>query len=237
MRIFYTFYVFFENFLPFWRLFGEFPQKLMSCWRLYCAVGVAAVANTVVAGLPSAVDAVMYLLSQRLWLPFMLLPASLFLQGSLLLIASILCWWSCCCFHSCCCWRFCCSFRTCCCWRSCCCQLPCWFWCPYFSWWLCRMRSIGLSEYGYRTVIFFWYRTIRILNIVLANSRNYRTIGYLIKASIYRTIGYRTQKKLAGVLYYIRKESDYQSNSISSLHSSHPHLQSTVDLWSYLGTT
>ncbi len=47
----------------------------MSCWRLYCSVGVAAVANTVVAGLPSAVDAVMYLLSQLLWPPFMLLIA------------------------------------------------------------------------------------------------------------------------------------------------------------------
>jgi hypothetical protein len=30
----------------------------------------------------------------------------------------------------------------------------------------------------------------------LANSRNYRTIGYRIQASIYRTIGYQTRKKL-----------------------------------------
>jgi hypothetical protein len=30
----------------------------------------------------------------------------------------------------------------------------------------------------------------------LANLRNYRTIGYRIKARIYRNIGYRTQKKL-----------------------------------------
>jgi hypothetical protein len=28
----------------------------------------------------------------------------------------------------------------------------------------------------------------------LANSKNYRTIGYQIKASIYRIIGYWTQK-------------------------------------------
>ncbi len=46
-------------------------------------------------------------------------------------------------------------------------------------------------------VIFFSYRTIVISNIILANSRNYRTIGFQIKASIYRTIGYRTQKKLS----------------------------------------
>jgi hypothetical protein len=73
--------------LLFRQLFGEFPQKLMSCWRSYCAVSVPALASTVFAGLPSAVDAVMFLLSQMLWPPSMLLPASLFLQGSLLLIA------------------------------------------------------------------------------------------------------------------------------------------------------
>ncbi len=50
---------------------------------------------------------------------------------------------------------------------------------------------------GYRTVIFFCYRTIGLLNTGLANSRYYRTIGYRIKATIYRTIGYRTHKKLA----------------------------------------
>jgi hypothetical protein len=51
-----------------------------------------------------------------------------------------------------------------------------------------------LSDNGYRTVIFFCYQTIGISNMVMANSRNYRTIGYQIKASIYRTIGYRTKK-------------------------------------------
>jgi hypothetical protein len=44
----------------------------------------------VVAGLPSAVDVVMFLLSQLRWPPSMLLPATLFLQGSLLLIAVLL---------------------------------------------------------------------------------------------------------------------------------------------------
>ncbi len=60
------------------------------------------------------------------------------------------------------------------------------------------VASVPVSDYGYRTVIFFCCRTIRISNIVLANSRNYRTIGYRIKASIYRTIGHWTQKKLSG---------------------------------------
>jgi hypothetical protein len=55
-------------------------------------------------------------------------------------------------------------------------------------------HTIGLWDYGYQTVIFFYYRTIRISNIILANSRNYRTIGYGIKASIYRTILYQPQK-------------------------------------------
>jgi hypothetical protein len=61
----------------------------------------------------------------------------------------------------------------------------------------CRIRRITLSDYGYRTVIFFCYQTIGISNIVLTNSRNYRAIGYRIKASIYRTIGYCNQKKLS----------------------------------------
>ncbi len=58
----------------------------------------------------------------------------------------------------------------------------------------------GLSDYGYWTEIFFWYQIIGISNryrIVLANSRNYRTIRYRIKTSIYRTIGYQTRKKLS----------------------------------------
>jgi hypothetical protein len=75
---FYSFYVFFHECSPFWRLFGEFPRKLMSCWRSYCAVGVPADATIVVAALPSAVDIVLFLLSQLLWPPSMLLPASLF---------------------------------------------------------------------------------------------------------------------------------------------------------------
>jgi hypothetical protein len=54
----------------------------MSYRRSYCAVGVPADASTVVEGLPSAGDAVMFLLSQLLWPPCMLLPAFLFLQGS-----------------------------------------------------------------------------------------------------------------------------------------------------------
>ncbi len=39
--------------------FRRIFAKLMSCLRSYCAVGVPADANTVVAGLPYAVDAVM----------------------------------------------------------------------------------------------------------------------------------------------------------------------------------
>ncbi len=41
----------------------------MSCWRSCCAVGIPVDASTVVAGLPSAADAVMFLLSQLLWPP------------------------------------------------------------------------------------------------------------------------------------------------------------------------
>jgi hypothetical protein len=59
------------------------------------------------------------------------------------------------------------------------------------------MWHITLSNFGYPTVTFFCYWTIRISYIVLANSRNYWTIRYRIKASIYWTIGYRTQKKLS----------------------------------------
>ncbi len=57
-----------------------------------------------------------------------------------------------------------------------------------FTYWILEwgISTIELSDYGYRTVIFFCYRTIGISNIELANSRNYRTIGYRIKASIYR---------------------------------------------------
>jgi hypothetical protein len=78
---FYTFYVVFHEFFAvlttFWRIFA----KKMSFWHSCGAVGVPAEASTVVAGFPSAVDAVMFLLSQLLWPPSMLLPASLFLLG------------------------------------------------------------------------------------------------------------------------------------------------------------
>ncbi len=91
MGIFYTFYVFFHKFFSLLTTFlGEFARKQMSCWRSSCAVGVRADASTVVAGLPSAVDAVMFPLSQLVWPPSVLLPASLVLQGFLLLLASIL---------------------------------------------------------------------------------------------------------------------------------------------------
>jgi hypothetical protein len=50
-----------------------------------------------------------------------------------------------------------------------------------------QYRNIGCN-------FFLLSNYIGILNIVLANSRNYRTIGYQINASIYQTIGYRTQK-------------------------------------------
>ncbi len=68
------------------------------------------------------------------------------------------------------------------------------FYCLLFtvSWWLyildCTMRHFTrLSDYGYQTGIFFCYQTIELSNIGLANSRNYRTIGYRIWAPIYRT--------------------------------------------------
>jgi hypothetical protein len=89
--------------------------------------------------------------------------------------------------------------------RSCCCQCPS-HPCVHilaggFTYWIVEwgilQYTIGLSDYGYRIVIFFRYRTIGISN-VLENSRNYRTIIYRIKASIYQTIGYRTQKKTIG---------------------------------------
>ncbi len=117
-----------------------------------------------------------------------LLLESLLLRVFLLLLGSFSSWcsycccplsysrrpWCClrsrCCFHPCCCWR-------CCCWRSCCCWHPCWSGVPILA-----------GVFTYCTV----HRTIGILNIGLANSRNYRTIGYRIKSSICQTIGYRT---------------------------------------------
>ncbi len=65
-----------------------------------------------------------------------------------------------------------------------------WSWCPYFSWWL-SILDFRMRHINYRTIglwlsdcNFFFHRTIRIANIVLANSRIYRTIGYRMKASI-----------------------------------------------------
>jgi hypothetical protein len=90
--IFYTFYVVFHEFFAVLTTFWRISTKKMSSWRSCCADGFPADASTVVASLPSAVEAVMLLLSQLLWPPSMLLPASQFLQGFLLLIVSILCW-------------------------------------------------------------------------------------------------------------------------------------------------
>ncbi len=45
-------------------------------------------------------------------------------------------------------------------------------------------QAITQSDYIYRTVIFFCCRITGKSNIGLANSRNYRTIEYWIKASI-----------------------------------------------------
>jgi hypothetical protein len=63
----------------------------------------------------------------------------------------------------------------------------------------CTIGHIRLSNYRNMDIglFFFCYRTIGISNIGLANFRNYRTIGYLIEASIYQTIGYRIHKKLS----------------------------------------
>ncbi len=56
--------------------------------------------------------------------------------------------------------------------------------------------AIRLSAFGCRTVIFFCYCTFGILNIELTNSRNYRTTGYRIKASIYWTIDIGLRKTI-----------------------------------------
>jgi hypothetical protein len=61
----------------------------------------------------------------------------------------------------------------------------------------CTMRHIRLSDYGYRTIIFYCYWTIGISNIGVANSRKYLTIKYRVKASIYSTFGNGIQKKLS----------------------------------------
>ncbi len=87
-----------------------------------------------------------------------------------------------------------------------------------FTFWIVEWDyyTIGLSDGGYRTVILFCYRKIGISNIVLANSRYYRTIGYRIKASIYWNIGYRTQKKLSVAhLCLIEYISDFLELSVS----------------------
>jgi hypothetical protein len=73
------------NFYSFYAVLMTFCQisaKTNELSAFIFAVGVHADASTVVAGLLSAVDAVMFLLSQLLWPPSMLLLALLFLQGS-----------------------------------------------------------------------------------------------------------------------------------------------------------
>ncbi len=107
----------FRNFSPddFWRIFAKnswvvgghivlLASLLMHILLLFCLYYSGIL---VVAGLPSAVDTVMFLLSLLL-LASLHAVATLLLQASLLLMASTLCWRSCCCFHSCCCLRSCC---------------------------------------------------------------------------------------------------------------------------------
>jgi hypothetical protein len=64
-----------------------------------------------------------------------------------------------------------------------------------------RTMAIGLwlSDYGYRTIIFFWYPGYRTIGIYcrISDWRIRETIGYRINATIYRTNGYRTHKKLS----------------------------------------
>ncbi len=94
--------------------FGCVAQKAASAaqWHSYCADGVPADANTVVAGLPSPVDAVMFLLSQLLWplhdvagfTVFARIPAldSVHTVFAVLLLLSFLLLLSCCYWLSCC---------------------------------------------------------------------------------------------------------------------------------------
>jgi hypothetical protein len=81
----------------------------MSFWHSCGVVGVPAEASTVVAGLPSAVEAVMFLLSQLAAVASIHAVAGFTVFAR---IAYILCWQSCCCFHSCCCLRSCCCERS-----------------------------------------------------------------------------------------------------------------------------
>jgi hypothetical protein len=66
MGIFYSFYVFFHEFFADLVTFWQISAKLMGCCHSYCAVYVPVYVNAVVQGLPSASDAVMFLLSQLL---------------------------------------------------------------------------------------------------------------------------------------------------------------------------
>jgi hypothetical protein len=58
-----------------------------------------------------------------------------------------------------------------------------------------RLYHIRLSDYHYNFFLLLNYRKIEYRNGEF--KRNYRTIVYRIKASIYRIIRYRTQKKLS----------------------------------------
>ncbi len=119
------------------------------------------------------------------------------------------------------CWRHCCFLLSCCCWHSCCCwpscncgnvvgfllllssllllmfllllisNLGCTV-CIY-----CTMRHIELLDYRITAIRVLFFSAIGISNNGLENSRNYRTIEYRIKATVYRTIGNRTQIKLS----------------------------------------
>jgi hypothetical protein len=77
-----------------------------------------------------------------------------------------------------------------CCWCPCCCWHPCLSLCLCFSWCVYTMYStvqytlyheayqgIGLSEYGYRTVIFICYRTIGILDMRIIKTIRLSYIG------------------------------------------------------------
>jgi hypothetical protein len=56
------------------------------------------------------------------------------------------------------------------------------------------LGPIEQSDCGYQLLFF---TAVEKSNIGQANSVNYPTIGYRIKAAIYRAIGYRTHKKLS----------------------------------------
>ena len=105
-----NFYSFFTNFSPFWRHFGKFPRKLMSCWCAFVLLQsllmlILLLESLLLLVLPTIANFWLWGLAavagdpvERCYTTFTLL-----LQASLLFLALPLCWWSCCCFHSCCC--------------------------------------------------------------------------------------------------------------------------------------